>query len=302
MANINASDLNLLKIFHALQTHNSVSQAAMAVGLSQPAMSHALARLRDLYNDQLFVRVPGGVTPTPKAQQLAPEIEQILASIERTLSEQKFLPEHAEDVFTIGGTDYLDQILFSRLIPVLMEKAPGIRLISRQIKATLPKKELESGQLDLAIAGFFDDLPEGFYNQRLFDDTFACLVRKNHPIIGDKITLKQFTEMKHILISPSGVLEGVIDEALQEKGLKRHVIASFPSFQASGWILAESDVILTAPARLVESFIKYLPVKVIPSPVKTSGFTVKQVWHQKMHSHPAHRFIRQEIFKIAQQL
>lgn len=299
---MNNKDLNLLKIFDILWQYRSVSRAAGAAALSQPAMSHALGRLRELYQDELFVRIPGGVAPTPKAETLAPAIQKILASIEHTFATKTFDPATAAATVTIGGTDYLDQILFARLVPVLLKKAPGIRLISRSTEARLPKKELESGELDLAIAGFFDDMPEGFYQQQLFKDSFSCLVRQDHPDIHDRVTLKQFTAMKHILISPSGELEGVVDDVLKKMGLTRNVVASFPTFQAPGWILANADVILTAPTRLAHSFMQYLPVKMIPAPITLPGFTVLQVWHKKMHRHPVHQFIRQEIFSIARDL
>lgn len=159
----------------------------------------------------------------------------------------------------------------------------------------LPKAELYDGSVDLAIAGFFGEPPDGFYRQRLFDESFTCVVRADHPVVKRRLTLAQYTRLSHVLISPAGDLHGVVDELLASRGRRRHVAVGASSFLSPAWIVARSDLILTAPRRLARAYQGGLPLRLIAPPIDIPGFTVVQVWHERQNADPAHRWLRQLV-------
>ena len=294
--NISAIDLNLLKIFAALLEAPSVSAAAKQAGVSQPAMSHGLKRLRAAFDDPLFVRTTTGISPTPHATRLAPRIREAMDAAARVFGvRDEFDPEQANMRFTIASTDFLDHILLPRLLPILQARAPGITVVTRPLNGTLPKLELEEGSLDLATAGFFGDLPEGFYRQSILKEDYACLVRVGHPRIQEKLGLREYLNEGHLLVSPQGDLKGAVDQVLTARGLSRKVVAGVSSFQLPPWIVAESDLIITLPTRLARIYEKVLPLRLFPPPIPIPGFTIVAVWHARNHESRAHQWMRKLI-------
>lgn len=294
--NISAIDLNLLKIFSALIEAPSVSAAAKQAGVSQPAMSHALRRLRAAFDDPLFVRTTTGITRTPHATRLAPRIREAMDAAARVFGvRDEFDPEQAHMRFTIASTDFLDHILLPRLLPILQTRAPGITVVTRPLSGTLPKLELEDGSLDLATAGFFGDLPEGFYRQSILKEDYACLVRAGHPRIQGKLGLREYLSEGHLLVSPQGDLKGVVDHVLAARGLSRKIVAGVSSFQLPPWIVAESDLIITMPTRLARIYEKVLPLRLFPPPIPIPGFTIVAVWHARNHESRAHQWMRKLV-------
>ena len=285
-------DLNLLRIFEALANERNATRAARQVHLSQPAFSHALARLRRALGDPLFVRTPRGMVPTPRALELEPVVRDVLARVALITERTDFDAATCARAFRIATTDYYEHIAFPRLAAELVRSAPRATIVSRPTGGELPRTELEEGSVDLAIAGFFGALPAGFYQQKLFDDTFSCVVRRDHPVVRKRLSLAQYTKLPHVLISPGGDLRGVVDEALTAAGARRHVAVAPSSFLSAGRIVADSDAVLTAPRRVAETYCRELPVRMLPPPLSLPGFTVVQVWHERQHRDDAHTWLR----------
>lgn len=287
-------DLNLLTVFRAVDEARHVTRAARALGMSQSALSHALRRLRALFGDELFVKTPRGMAPTPFAESIAVAIRDVLASVERdVLERQPFRPASLERTFAIRTTDFVESLLAPALLARLATEAPGVRFAATPVGTTLPAQELESGACDLAIAGFFGELPGGFMQQKLLRDTFACAVRRHHPRIdGDSVSLDAFCAERHLLVAPSGDLAGAVDHALARKGRTRAVVAGTSGFMVAGWMVAGSDVVLTAPSKLLAMLDRHLPLRIFSPPLTLEPITIVGVWHARTDRDPAHRWFR----------
>ena len=287
---------SLLMVFDALMTERSVTRAAARLHLSQPALSHALARLREALGDELFVRVARGVVPTPRALELAPLAKEALSRLELLFAPpQRFAPATARAQLTMASTEFFEHLVLPRLLPRLRRDAPGLTLRSRSAQGRLPKDEMERGECDLAIAGFFGELPEGFYQQTLFEDDFVCVVRKDHPQVGRTLSLKTYLALDHLLISMQGDLTGVVDVALAKRRCRRRVVAGIGNFLTPGWIVAESELILTAPRRLARLYQRHLQLQLLELPLDVPSIQVVQVWHERTHAAPLHRWFRRQL-------
>jgi len=291
-----SKDLNLLPVVEALLLERNVSKAARRLGLSQPALSHALAKLRRDFDDDLFVRSGKGVTPTARALALAPDVTDAVARLHRLFAGgEAFDARKAEARVVIATTDYLETLLLPRLLSLFRKDAPGIVPVVRPAAGALPKGELEAGTVDLAIAGFFGDLPEGFYKQTLIEETYTCIVRTGHPRVKGKLTLADYVALDHILVSPQGDLSGAVDKALAKKKLKRRVVAGVATFHTPGAIVATSDCIATLPSRIAANTARHYPVRCFPPPLDVPGFRLVQVWHARTHRDPVQAWVRRAI-------
>ncbi len=293
MIDIKNKDLNLLNIFNVLMVERNVSKAAKRLNLSQSTISHSLARMREMFGDELFVRIPRGIVPTPQALALAPKVDAFLQAARLVFDVgEAFDPGKAKGTIRLATTEFFEHIALPKLIPMLREKAPNVVLQSISTEGQLPKEKMEQGLIDIAVAGFFGDLPEGFAQELIFEDVFLGLVRKGHPILKTKRTVKDYTSFEHLLISPQGDLVGVIDKILGKKNPRR-VVAGISNFLTPGWIVADSDLILTAPSRLVNVFSKTLAVEHFDLPFKSPSISVMQVWHERTGNEPLYKWFRQ---------
>ncbi len=205
--NIAKIDLNLLLIFHAVMEEKTTVTAAARLGLSQPAISHGLNRLRDLLGDRLFVRSSRGVIPTPKAVCIEPTVRELLERAERVFFEPpEFNPALAKDTFRIATTDYFEQVALPHILKRIQDEAPHVTLISRPTGGYLPKEGLEKGEYDLAIAGFYKDIPDRFFKQTLYRDGFVFVAPKNKKIGKSPLSFEQYAKQRHMVISPHGDL------------------------------------------------------------------------------------------------
>lgn len=295
--NIRHKDLNLLVIFETLMTELSVSKAAAKLKLSQPAMSHALAKMRDDFQDPLFVRSAKGVKPTPKALKLKDQISDVLRLSAGLYSQEEFDPKQINGRFNIASTDFFEHLALGTLLPSLAQTAPNLTLVIRQTLGALPKLELEDGSMDLAIAGFYGDLPEGFYKQKLLSETYSTVIRKDHPAVKGQLTLDQFIKLEHILVSPQGDLQGVVDQALAKKKLKRRIACGVSNFHSPALIIQNSNYTATVPTRIAQAYAEHYAVKVLPPPLEVPGFELFSVWHSRTHRSPEHQWIRQQVAK-----
>jgi DNA-binding transcriptional LysR family regulator len=297
--NLSAVDLNLLVALDALLTERHVSRAAARVGLTQPAMSNALARLRRVLGDPLFVRTPEGMRPTPRAEALAGPLGEALRTVrERVLRQDKFDPATAQRTFGIATQDYEQLVLLPAVTARLAREAPGIRLQVTTPSERLPVLDLSQGKIDIMI-GVHQATPAGLMRQTLMTDEFLCVVADG-PDAPTKLTLKSYAAMDHLLISPYGGMTGYVDEALAKAGLARQVKLAVPDFALAPWLLLKTPYVLTMPERAARQLAIHLPLRLLPPPVVVPAFTEYMFWHERTHTDPAHKWLRQVIKDAAE--
>ncbi|EYF05059.1 LysR family transcriptional regulator [Chondromyces apiculatus] len=294
-------DLNLLVAFDALFTERHVTRAAARMGLTQSAMSHALRRLRVLFDDPLFARVPRGILPTERAVELSVAVRRILADVERTVSDgARFEPERAERTFTLVASDYASMILLPPLVRHLAQSAPGIAI---SVRAGLQNwaVPLEEGRVDLVIGIFDSELPSA-YRQQILQERFVCVVRADHPEVGDELTLEQFVRLPHALISPRGIsIGGYVDDELARLNLRRRVVITVPHFLVAPHVVAGTDVILTVAERIALQLADKLGLRIVKPPLDIPGFQLNQYWHERQHHDPGHTWLREQIAQVCRE-
>jgi DNA-binding transcriptional LysR family regulator len=295
MVHMRNLDLNLLVVLDALLEHRNVSKAARALGMSQPAVSHALARLRDAFGDPLLVRTPSAMVPTPRAEGLQARLRTTLSGVDGLLTQTgPFDPALSQATLRIASNDYAGLTVLPALCGKVAALAPGIRIQMFPQREMVPAQDLASGALDLAFGVVNEDRP-GLFAKRLFQESFICLVRAEHPAIKKRLTLKQYLEFDHLLISPFGGMTGTVDEALEKIGLKRRVRMSVPQFALAPWILAQTDLILTLPSRIAKAVGEGGGFRSFPPPIELGGFPFFVLWNERTASDPAHRWLRDQL-------
>lgn len=299
-------DLNLLVALRALLTERHVTRAAARVGLSQPAMSHALARLRELLGDPLLVRTPSGMRPTPRAETMRAPLERALEDIGRLIaSPAPFDPRLSTRKFRIATNDYMELVLFPRLLRRLWAEAPNVdvRIINLDAHAN---EHLAEGGLDIAMGVVGQlanaDSPRGIRSQDLVSDSFVCVVREGHPVVKRRLSLDDFVALPHALVAPRGEGGSVVDSALARIGKKRRVAVEIPHFLVAPHVVRETDLVLTLAARIAISLAPLLGLRQLAPPLELPGFTMSMVWHERQHVDPAHVWLRDLIATVAKDL
>lgn len=287
-------DLNLLVAFDALIAERSVTKAGTRIGRTQPAMSAALSRLRSLLGDELFVRSPTGLQPTPRALDLAEPLGRALAEIQRTLEyTQAFDPRSSTAAFNLGLSEHPTFMLLPRLVERLREIAPAITLRVRSFTARDDAVTmLDAGEVDLAIGVPSTSATGRILTRPLFEERFVCIMRKGHPAADKPLDLQGFLSLSHLLVSPENDGFGHVDAALAKKGLKRRLALTLPRMYAAPPLIARSDMISTAMAGVVEAsgFASELHVKVPPLELDPVPFVMS--WHRRNDAHLAQRWLR----------
>lgn len=298
--NIKTKDLNLLLLFKVLFEELNVSSAAVRMDLSQPALSHKLNKLRHEFSDPLFVRAARGLTATPKAMALAPAILQLVSELEGFYQQQTppdFLAQ--TDRLVIYSTDYIESLLLPDLLARFSEQAPNVQLVFRHTQGTLPKQQLERGECDLAIAGFYRDLPESFYQQQLQAEQFVVLLRQQHPLAAQQLTLEQYCQARHIVTTLTGDLHGIVDQQLALTGHSRQVCAGLSGFLSPAYLLEKNDLLLTCLKSLAELARCSHPELIIKDcPVPLPTVQISQIWHSRTQDDPLRRWLRQQIQQL----
>lgn len=291
-------DLNLLPIFIALMEERSVTRAAGRLGMTQPALSNALSRLRLMLQDQLFVRERYGVQPTPVALELAPRITESLAQLDDVvLGQQAFDPKQAERLFTIAPNGYAEFVLVPAVVARLQKVAPGIRLHLTPYGNDLAETGVVSGTTALVL-GRIVDPPDNLVVQHLMDEGFACAVRADHPNVADALTREQFETMKHVNIVPPGRMRAGLFQALAQQQLKRDVAISVTNFFAVAEMVAVTDYCATLPSLICKRLMQEPRLKILPAPVDLGSFPVEMAWHVRYRHDPAHRWLRSLIGEV----
>ncbi|QSR19890.1 LysR family transcriptional regulator [Novosphingobium sp. KA1] len=295
-------DLNLLPIFVALMDERSVTRAAERLGMTQPALSNALARLRTMLQDQLFIRERYGIQPTPVALELAPAIADALARLDdAVLGQQDFDPAHAERLFTIAPNGYVEFVLVPAIVARLAHVAPGIRLRLTPYGNDLSETGVISGTTAMVL-GRIVDPPDNLVVQHLMDESLECVVRAGHPEVGEAITRDQFEHLRHVNVMPPGRIRAGVFQALAQQQLKRDVAISVTNFFAVAEMVAVTDYCTTLP-RLICNRLRHDPrLKVLPAPVDLGQFPVEIAWHVRYRHDPAHRWLRSLIGDVVRQL
>jgi DNA-binding transcriptional LysR family regulator len=283
-------DLNLLVIFDAIYRARNLTAAGEALGLSQPAMSHALARLREMFNDPLFVKLPRGLQPTPYADEVAPAVIQGLGTLRGSLEKAGFDPATSQRTFRFAMTDIGEWVLLPPLYRHVSSAAPRITLHTAQPSVRDLRDAMASGRIDLAL-GFIPQLGAGFRQQLMYRSSYACVVREGHPAIRDTLSLRQYREAAHVLPFSYATAHGeTLERALQAASV--NVAMRVTHFLALPSIIAGTDFITTIPINLAESMRQLVNVRVLPPPVELPGFDVKLYWHERSHLEPGNKWLR----------
>jgi len=298
-------DYHLLRCFDALLRDKSVSKAARRVGLSQPAMSHALARLREMLGDQLLVRSGREMMLTPRAIELAEPLRLALEGLERvTRTEPAFDPAEARLRFVVQASDGAALSLLPAVVAEVQRLAPGVELSVRSLGDNLCLEPLDKGEVDVALAmGRIDRLPDRLFRMVLLPERFCCVVRANHPEVrGERLELDAFLRMRHLVVTPAGGWTGAVDEVLAQHGLERRIAMSVPHFLVAPAVVAKSDMVLTTVERIALKYAGVYGLKVVAPPIELPEFSTALVWHERTHQGAAYRWLRGLFATVAKQV
>lgn len=295
MRDIRALDLNLLKALDALLDERSVTRAAARLGLTQPAVSGMLTRLRENFGDPLFVRTQRGIVPTPRASGLAAPVKRVLGEIEALLRPPGFEPSTAGFTLSLAATDYALRAVVVPFLSALRHRAPGIRVAVRPIESDRVQARLERGDLDLALLTPEATSPD-LHARRLFEEHYVCALRRDHPDAADgHMPLDRFCALDHALVSyAGGGFRGVTDDALAGLGRERRVVVSVTSFLVLPDLLRASDLVAVVPRRLISGT---EGLALLAPPLDIPGFTKVAAWHERTHRDPGHRWVRALLFE-----
>ncbi|MEJ8850398.1 LysR family transcriptional regulator [Variovorax rhizosphaerae] len=284
-------DLKLLAVFDEVYKTRSVSRAGENLGLAQSSISISLARLRRHFGDPLFVRTSDGMQPTPHATSLVAPVRQAIELLRGITRQQAvFDPVKAQRMFRICMTDITHLVLLPALINRLRVIAPGINVEITHISGQTPRM-LESGEADLAV-GFMPQLEAGFYQQKLFEQDFSCVVRRDHPRVRSRLTAAMFKRENHVLVTAAGTGQNLVEEALERLGVQRNIALRLPNYLGMGGLLASTDLMVTVPRRVAETLVRIADVKQLLPPFELPVFSIKQHWHERYQQDPANRWLR----------
>lgn len=287
-------DFELLLIFDEIYKTRNVTRAAANLGLPQSTVSLGLGKLREHFSDRLFSRTARGMAPTPRAEGAIGDVRRALQAVQHALADQPvFDPAGSTREFHICVTDISEIVLLPRLFNHLREHAPGVRIEVTKISPDSPS-ELSDGTVDLAI-GFMPHLEAGFYQQKLFDQHFVCLVSNRHPRVRDALSVAALQAEQHVRVSSSGTGHAIVDKTLGELGMPRNVALQVPSFLGVARIVAQTELVAIVPYRYGAAMAGSEDVRMLPLPVELPSFQVKQHWHERYHEDASNRWLRQVV-------
>ena len=289
-------DVKLLQLFDLLYDARSVTRVAEQLGQSQPTVSIWLGRLREYLHDPLFIRTPGGMAPTPRADALIGPCREILESLRRFSSwELGFDPVTAQRRFRICMSDASHITLLPRLLTHVRAQAPGLRLEAARIDGNT-ERALETGEADLAI-GYVPWLGAGMYQQHLYAQDWVCLAHDRHPRIGAMLDVQQYVQEGHVLIA-AGTGAQLLEQALVRERVERRVVLELPGFLGLGAVIQGTDLIATLPRHIGERLAQVNALAVYPCPIPVEGFAVRQHWHPRYHHEAGHRWLRGVVAQL----
>ncbi len=288
-------DLNLLRVLVAVDASRHVTLAAERLGITQSAVSNALTRLRRHCGDDLFVRTPQGMAPTPFGESLAAAARQALSNLSSTLTAGlPFEPRQSTRQFTIRMTDIGEIVFLPALLDAFAEKAPNANLRTVSLSSGDTTAALADGSVELAI-GFLPELHPGWYQQRLFEQQYVVLMRATHPLAARRVTARAFAAAEHLVVESPGSGHGIADAAIERLGVQRRTRLRTPDFLGAAMLIARSDLIATVPHKLAEAASRLLPLAWRRHPLALPTFTILQYWHPRSHRDAGHRWLRELV-------
>ena len=309
--NLERIDLNLLVYLDVLLREQSVTRAAGQLGITQPALSNGLKRLRDLFNEPLLIRSSQGMTPTERALELAPLIRQALSQITDILEpRQEFKPLTSRRVFRIMSSDYAEATLVPALVKALRSEAPDV-VLDFLTPSDVSVQDIEQGKVDLAI-NRFNEMPQSFHQITLWTDSFSCLLNRNNPA-ALRFNLKNYLDSQHIWVSKTGMGIGFgvnpdrghlgqIDAALERLGQRRRITIFTRHYQMPALVAHKADLVATLPTRIAKLQQDHPQLVIKEPPFHIPAFELKMAWGPLLHHSPAHRWLRQLITFVARQI
>ena len=307
--NIDRADLNLLLYLDVLLQERNVTRAAQQLGITQPALSNGLKRLREMFNDPLLIRSSEGMTPTERAIELQPQVREVLSQISAILQpEQQFTPADSHRVFRVMASDYAEATLFPLLVKRIRELAPNI-VLDILTPSDISFRDLEQGKVDMAI-NRFDHMPQSFHQMTVWKDSFSCLLNRNNPAVA-ALDLETYLESSHIWVSKTGIGVGFgmspdkpsglgwIDQALNKMGYKRNISIFTRHYQVPGLIVGDNDLIATLPTKVAQLHRGNSEIVILDPPFDIPEFELKMAWSPLVHHNAAHRWLRLIINEVA---
>ncbi len=310
--NFRTLDLNLLRVFNEIMTERSLTKAASKLALTQPAVSNALRRLREALGDDLLRRSGQGLEPTPRALALWPTVQQALQALQESLAPGGFVPAEANTTFVLAMADATAAELIPGLIRVIDQDAPGVTIRVVPLTTRDPRRLLDEEAADLAI-GYFPAVlaaltaqaqagdPVAFEHQPLYRSDYVCVMRRDHPLANETLTLDRYCAARHLLVSFSGRPYGFVDEALAGLDRRRHIVLTVNQFFTAGRVVSTSNLLTVLPRHFVsvtgiadQLLLRELPFKVPP-------VHVDAVWHRRLQHSGAHAWLREVLAGLPQQ-
>jgi len=315
-----AFDLNLLRVFDAVMEERSVLRAGHRVGLSQSAVSHALNRLRYTMKDDLFVRTPEGMTPTPRALEIAVPVREALAQLEAALGPDEFVPAEAKRTFTLAASDYVTAVLVPPLLRRMQKAAPDVDLHVVPVGRLGLVEKIDMGQIDVAIS-VFSTIPQRFSVLDILPEGEVYTVRAGHPLGTGPLTLEGLSAFHHAVVAqerPDGddeyfVERGLgwkafmsnrvdLERILAEHGWKRRIAVVLPHFLALPMVLSESDLIAGMPGRLAKRMAVRYDLQIFDPPFQGRALTIQAIWHSRNDKDRAQMWFRSNLAVVAQEI
>ena len=303
MKSLRAIDLNLLTILDRLIFHENVSAAANDLGMTQSAVSHALARLRSHFEDDLFIRSPKGMVPTALTLQIKPELEVILGQISTLVAKRpNFIPEASIKTFKVGISEYAAQALFPRLRDIMLETAPNVQIVSSLVTRYDGMERMKKGELELLIGNIPD--PDKSHNMAtLYDDHFVVVGDKNNPLMTQKnFTMEDYSAARHVKIALKGVKRNLLDEHLKKAGHNRVSSFVLTNYTLGFPMVAGSPYLFTEPEIMCKPWLDSYHLAMRELPVAIPGFSVRMVWHRRFDGDPAHMWLRDILKSISKEI
>lgn len=296
---IDSLDLNLLRVFHAVMERRSVSAAATALGMTQPGASLSLKRLRAHFDDELFVRQGTAMVPTKLADRLRDPVNRAMAIVHDEIGQATpFDPTTTRHDFVISLSDLGDLVFLPALVARLRAQAPHVTI--RSVPTRLPALfgGLSDGSIDLALGHLIDPQRADIFEQTLFAQGFGCLARRDHPMIGDTLSMEQYLSADHALVVQEGQSQEVLERRINELGIKRHIVLHSPHFMSVPLLVARSDMITSVPLAVGRIYADMLGLKLLPLPFDVPPVGLKQFWHRRAHTEPANIWLRRVIAEL----
>ena len=301
MLNLRRIDLNLLTVFEAIFAENSLTRAAQRVGMSQPAMSNALTRLRTALNDELFVRKGNTMQPTPRARQLAGPVQDALTRIREALTQSEQFDPDKPRKFIIAGNEHVDFEILPRLVQSLADRMGTIYFETIAGNAIGLKDKLKSGEIDLLV----DIQPlqdEEFEVRQITGGVLVSLVRKGHPMAGRKLSLQQVFELRHVILRAQDEHGFYVERFLREHGKENCIAVRVAHVFSLPVVVAQTDMVCTVPEHLARPMMEYFDLEVLDTAIPIHAFSIVMMWHRSRSHDPGHRWLRAQILRSCRKM